>query len=127
MWHVPDLDHSLLSVNKLKVAGCWHISGKKGDMTEYFFDRSDTLWLECRYENGLNVPSFSTVINPVYKTQWIDYTTQLQQEPAKLYNSETFTAYRPPAEIDLHTLMTKHATKPYITLQNRYKVVHNCL
>ena len=77
VWHVPDLDHSLLSVNKLKKAGCWHISGREGDMTEYFFDNRDQLWLECRYEKGLNVPTFSTVINPAYKEGWATYTAKV--------------------------------------------------
>ena len=62
VWHVPKLGHSLLSVNALKDKGHWHTS-RKGDMTEYFFDANDNLWLESPYEQGLNVPNWAVVLN----------------------------------------------------------------
>lgn len=63
VWHVPGLTVSLLSMQQLKRAGCWHVSGKSGDLTEYLFDRNDVLFLECPEKHGLNVPAFRVSIN----------------------------------------------------------------
>ena len=64
VWHVPALGRCLLSVNELKRQHCWHHSGKTGDMTEYFYDKNDKLWLQCYIKDGLNVPDFDVMTNP---------------------------------------------------------------
>jgi len=63
VWHVPELGRSLLSTNQLKRAGCWHISGRNGDMAEYFMDKNNKYWLECPIINGLNVPNWRVHID----------------------------------------------------------------
>lgn len=71
VWHVPDLGQSLLSVMQLKLAGCWHTSGKNGSLTEFIFDDiDDTLWLQCPEKNGLNVADWHVqTINPKLQDQ----------------------------------------------------------
>ena len=63
VWHVPALSHSLLSSQQLKRQGCWLISGRKGDPTEYVFDTQDNLVLEAPLADGLCRPNFSVQIN----------------------------------------------------------------
>ena len=41
VWFMPDFYHSLLSTGQLKRQGCWLISGWKGDMNEYFMDKTN--------------------------------------------------------------------------------------
>ncbi len=62
VWHVPNLGQSLLSTMQLKRQGCWHISGRKGDTTEFIFDKNNELWLVCPEYKGLNVPEMGIVV-----------------------------------------------------------------
>ena len=64
VWHVPELSHSLLSAQQLKRQGCWLVSGRHGDPTEYVFDNSNELVLEAPLVDGLCRPSFSVCLNP---------------------------------------------------------------
>ena len=69
VWHVPEFAHSLLSLNQLKRQGCWYVSGRNGDMNDYFFDKDGQCWLisSPSKQNGLNIPNWKLCVAPQFK------------------------------------------------------------
>ena len=66
VWYAPGLTVNLLSAQQLKLAGCWHVEGRHGDLTDYWFDRDDVHFLRCPMSGGLNVPDWRLHLNRAY-------------------------------------------------------------
>jgi transposase InsO family protein len=68
VWYVPEFHQNLLSLNKLKDAGCWMITGRQGDKNDYVMGSDDVLWLITKPNGGLNSPDWHIVRSFVPKT-----------------------------------------------------------
>jgi hypothetical protein len=68
VWFVPEFHQNLLSLNKLKDAGCWMITGRQGDKNDYVMGSDDVLWLVTKPNGGLNSPDWNIVKSFVPKT-----------------------------------------------------------
>jgi hypothetical protein len=64
VWYVPSFAHSLVSMQQLKRTGNWYVSGKNGDMNDYYFDSSDRLWLVSKLDGQLNSPDWGLLMAP---------------------------------------------------------------
>ena len=120
VWHMPNFDNSLLSVNQLKEHDHWIISGRKGDMGEYIFDTNNELWCVCKLHQGLNVPMWAVEMHPTKKTSTLsdappNTTMPVQSIPTK----ETFDKIRdmtvnmqPMSRMNTYTQMKNNLVHP---------------